>query len=481
MKQSKRIEIDTMAPKAPDGRDELNLAEFPLSALSHRLKPDQKTIQFEDQIRDDGQGEVITRKLTITGSDAYGLPRALDDEVLLGLIQLTRAQGFTERKVPFSRYQLIQLLGWRNETKSYERVEVSLNRWTGVTLYYQNAWRNLAAKCWMSEKFHVLDNVWLCHRPELAVVSGRGESKTLGSAFVWNEVLFQSFRAGNLKAIDFEFFKGLQSAIAKRLYRFLDKRFFHKEAWEFGLNELAWEHVGLARSYDAASLKRKLLPAIVELEQKGFIQPLPEEARFKKARAGQWLVRFEKSVAVLARVDSPALATAGVDLEAELLRRGVNPTTIRKILAECPAEQIETQLGVFDWMTERRDKKLSRNPPGFLVSAIRGNYELPQGFVSRGEQERKRNALDERDRKQAARKQSRAQKEEDLATERDKMVEGYMRDLSPEERLQTENEAVRQSSSLEYKLITGGGSAAAAAKGAAIKKHVLRLLRSKPA
>jgi len=61
-----------------DGRDELNLAEFPLCALTHRLRPDQKTIRFEDRVWDwdEQRGTTTTRQLTITGSDAYGLPTA---------------------------------------------------------------------------------------------------------------------------------------------------------------------------------------------------------------------------------------------------------------------------------------------------------------------------------------------------------------------------------------------------------------------
>ncbi|MCL5096006.1 MAG: hypothetical protein M1608_00420, partial [Candidatus Omnitrophica bacterium] len=79
-----------MPPRITDGRDELNLAEFPLCALAHRLRPDQKTLQSEDCVWDERRAEMITRQLIITGSDAYGLPTALDDEVLLGLLQLSK-------------------------------------------------------------------------------------------------------------------------------------------------------------------------------------------------------------------------------------------------------------------------------------------------------------------------------------------------------------------------------------------------------
>jgi hypothetical protein len=117
-----------------DGKDELNLAEFPLCAIGDRLEPHQKTLVFEDSIWDATRGERIPRQLTITGSDAYGLPTALDDAVLLGLIQLSKQHQFADRRVSFTRYQLLQMLGWRDEGKTYERLEQSLNRWTGVTL-----------------------------------------------------------------------------------------------------------------------------------------------------------------------------------------------------------------------------------------------------------------------------------------------------------------------------------------------------------
>ena len=33
-----------------DGKDEMNLAEFPFSVLSKRVRPDKKTIEFSDMI-----------------------------------------------------------------------------------------------------------------------------------------------------------------------------------------------------------------------------------------------------------------------------------------------------------------------------------------------------------------------------------------------------------------------------------------------
>lgn len=478
MGSEEHIESEVMATKPFDGRDELNLAEFPLCALSHRLRPEQKTFQFQDQIRDDCRGEIITRQLTISGSDAYGLPRALDEEVLLGLIQLTKLRGFAERKVPFSRYQLIQLLGWRNETKSYERVEVSLNRWTGVTLYYRNAWWNRRKKCWMNEKFHVLDNVWLCHRPELSVLAADTEGATPASAFVWNEVLFDSFRAGNLKAIDFDFFKELRSAIAKRLYRFLDKRFFQKTRWDFDLKELAWEHVGLARGYDVASLKRKLTPGILELEQKGYLEPRSLSERFYKIRAGQWRVRFDEAEAKPGSAAPEAASPNTEALAAALAQRGVTRSKARQIAQKYPAERITIQIEVFDWMVARKDPKISRNPPGFLLAAIKEDYAPPRDFVSHQAKERRAREAGERRKQIQVLQQQRETANATREGDRQQAIQAFWASLSELEKSQMEAEAIVRAPAFQRRLIARGGTSGAAAMKIALDAYALRRLES---
>ena len=145
--EQRNFDAEGMAPKGIQGKDELNLAEFPLSAIADRLQPDQKTMVFEDKVFDISQNEMVTRQLTITAADDHGLPTALDDEVILGLVQLSKIQNFADRRVHFTRYQLLQLLGWSDEGRNYERLEKALNRWVGVTLYYKNAWWSREQRC----------------------------------------------------------------------------------------------------------------------------------------------------------------------------------------------------------------------------------------------------------------------------------------------------------------------------------------------
>src|SRR5438067_3771426 len=301
-------------------KDELNLAEFPIAALTDRIPDGQTTMVFEDQLERRDNAPIV-RRLTIMGTPKHGLPTSLDDEVLVGLIQLTkRRSNFTDPRVTFSRYELIELLGWPQSGHSYRRIEEALHRWVGVVLMYENAWWDNAAKSWVDENFHVLDNVTLYDRERRRLIgrsgrSGKADRGVLAraekaplplSSFRWNEVIFQSFQSGNLKQLDLEFYLKLRLPTTKRMYRFLDKRFYRRSRLDFDLRTLACEHIGLSRSYAPTELKRRLKPALEELERLGFLEPLSPEERYSYIARGQWRI-------ILIRARPPRVGPAPAD------------------------------------------------------------------------------------------------------------------------------------------------------------------------
>ena len=108
-----------------------------------------------------------------------------------------------------------------------------------MTLYYDKAWWDKEEQSWVDENFHILEQVTL-YDQERRLKRLRSSSPELPlSSFTWNEVVFRSFKSGYLKAIDLGVFRELEFAAAKRMYRFLDKRFYHKSRWEFDLGEFA--------------------------------------------------------------------------------------------------------------------------------------------------------------------------------------------------------------------------------------------------
>lgn len=371
-------------------RDELNFAEFPLASLSDTVPHGQKTLVFSDKIFDRGRNEPVTRKLTITASDEYGLPTALDDEVILGLVQLTAKQKFQDRRVHFTRRELIRELSWRDESKSYARIEESLKRWLGVTLYYDKAWWSKEEQCWVDESFHILEQVTLFDRDRIArrKKSLPDDPKAGLSSFMWNDVVFTSFRTGYIKQLDFDLYKRLRSPIAKRLFRFLDKRFYHRPKLEFELTEFAFEHIGISRNYHTGEIKRRLVPAIAELEQCGFLKTLPQEERFLRHARGKWDVVFIRKEAAKA---APAENGGDGELAQKLVARGVGSKFASSLATQYPQATVEEKLELLDWLCQRGDARVSKNPAGFLVKAIREDYPVPEDY--RREKERRKQAV----------------------------------------------------------------------------------------
>jgi hypothetical protein len=414
-------------PLALLGRDEMNLAEFPIALLTDHVPKDQKEAIYQDEIYDERTGRTLARKLTIQAGN-YGLTTAVDDEVILALIQITkRKNDFTNRKVAFSRLELIKMLDWSSHGASYERILLSLQKWTSVYLQYENAWRDNRAKAWTTKGFHIVESFEL------------NDSRTSGdqlefipSYIIWNEIIFESFQAGYLKTLDYDLCIGLRNSTAKRMYRFLDKRFHHKPDWLFGISEFAHGHIGLGRNYDGpAHLKRKLQPAIQELEAVGFLEPMPETERFHKD-GKEWKIRLLQKSATPAIAKALPQAIEPPPLVAELTKRGVTAKSAADLVRQHPAEAIQAKLEVFDWLVEKQDKRVAKSPEGYLVKSISDDYKAPKGFVSAAERREQAGARQARERLAAEDRRCRQEQDAREKAER-QAVEAYWASLTPEQ------------------------------------------------
>lgn len=243
-------------------RDEMNLAEFPLAVLSTRVDNKIKTLEFTDYTRGP-KGEMVERRWIITGADKFGLPTATDDDVILGLIRLTMDQDFRQAKVYFTRYELLKTLRWSTEGRSYQRLVKSLDRLSGVRIRSSNSFYDNATKSYQTSNFGIIDAY------EINDERVGGEKN---SFFIWSEMLFDSFKSGYIKKLDLDLYFTLKSSVARRLYRYLDKHFYFKNVLDAHLYTLAFEKIGLSRSYKyLSSIKQQLAPALKELVEIGFL------------------------------------------------------------------------------------------------------------------------------------------------------------------------------------------------------------------
>ncbi len=376
-------------------RDEMNLAEFPLTILSTRASlpgkgTEVKTLEFSDQVRGKN-GEIVNRQWIITGADKFGLPTSSDDEVLLGLLKLTVNTGFMDRKVYFSRYELLKILKWTTEGRSYARLQKALDRLSGVRIKATNAFFDNETKSHSTRNFGLIDAYEI------------NDGRDLGpkpSFFIWSEALFKSYKVGFIKKFDLDFYLDLKSAVSKRLFRYLDKHFWYRSKIQIGLFTLAHEKVGISRNYVyASSLRQQLDPAVSELKDRGFLADYEFVGKGRETEI--ILYAASGKPRVTAKNSAEGHFAPGTDASSNihsedsqgdtyhkvfglLVDRGLKEQQVLRLLTGRTEEviaRIRDIIQYFDSLCSTGSHLVSRSPVGFLYRAV----ENPENFVLPGD------------------------------------------------------------------------------------------------
>jgi hypothetical protein len=280
-----------------DGRDELNLADFPISVLQRQPPRDCEgrkldQVVYEATTYDPVARRRVPQRVTLTTSSRYGLPTPADENVILALLYTARrANDFTEPRVHFSPHQLFRVMRWDANSRSYTRLSQVLLRLKSLTILYENAWWDPSGHRYQEEFA-----TGIVAEYRLAKTRVRRKASVSPPSYVhWTPQFFQSLASGNLKKLDLDRLFALNSPTAQRMYRFLDKRFYNADVVEMDLRDFACGHLGVTSSPNVAELKRRLAPAVAELEAIGFIEPAPSEERYHKYRKGIWRVRLRRT------------------------------------------------------------------------------------------------------------------------------------------------------------------------------------------
>jgi hypothetical protein len=260
------------------------LLEWVLVLLSRQAPADLKTITAQDIITDAESGQKVERSFIMSAPDALTLPTWQDIDILLALLKLTMQRtGFQERLLRFSLYEVLKSLRLSDSGHYCRRVSESLDRWSGLWIKFVNSWRRHGK--WHSEAFSIIDRVKLN--------SGRDYDPDVQQVIYWDDVVLESIAAKHTKSFDWNLYLSLDPT-AKRLYRFLDKRFNQhasrrRPSWTYDLVKFCHNKIGLSRNYGVNKCKEKLLPHVRELEQKGFLAESPVDERFMKLSNGRWI------------------------------------------------------------------------------------------------------------------------------------------------------------------------------------------------
>jgi hypothetical protein len=391
MARSKKTSVD-QALLQIRSKDEMNLAEFPFCQLSNK-SPRTKVIAFGyDSLENDGS--IIRREWRVEGGAECGLPRPIDEDVYVALMLLTTRQGFESQKVTFTIYELLEVLGWDKGGKSYSRIRASLRRLRNLSIEAVNAFKDNRTKRY--EKFlgfGIIDDYEINNGPtnDLSLPFDDTEVPAGKSYIRWNTRLFRSFKDGYIKNLDHEFYRSLKSTISKRLYRFLDKKFYFGSEVVIDVLQLGYEHIGLSRQSSYPSkVWEKMCGGVSELLKRNYLASAEREgkvARFLRSngpviydtsKQHSTKPAFGESLLHLARLSKQFLR--------EAVEEGVTETQAKRYLKGRNEAELQRAIDVLTYFREvimPRAKDRIENPAGYLLTLLRDeSFEVPSAIIS---------------------------------------------------------------------------------------------------
>ena len=387
------------------GKDEMNLAEFPFATLGRR--DSRKELRCQGSvIGPDGQRHHF--EWIAEAGATQGLPTEFGERVFIALIAVTAKQDFQSRKVEFSVYQVLQILGLTFGRNNYLLVKRALRQLKGLTIYSERAFLEHASKerLVISEGFNLIDTYRLRYRE---TSTHAREDQSAPAYIIWGELIWQSFQTGYIKHLDLDFFYSLESAVSRRLYRFLDKQMKHdKEKYpgklEIDIFELS-SRLGMARYPKPSLVKQKLQPGFDELIARGFLANV--EVYKRKAKNGKQYtrVRFTKPDGIQPPVDEQRPEVVA------LIKRGLTQTKAQNLIKNLPSD-FEHRLEYFDWKVA--SDQPPNDPPGWLVWLLETEeYRTPSTFKTRAQHEEEVAAQNRIQEAVSARKQHEKQQADD--------------------------------------------------------------------
>jgi len=370
--QSKAKRLQNSLAQVRIGQDELNLAIFPIAVLDKREQRTKRYLEFEETV--EIKSGTVTRKWTISGHAKEGLPSPRDEDLYVGLMELTREQGAT-KKVYFSRYDLLKRLGWPINQSSYDRLEQGLLKLSSLHVNAVNAYVDSGGN-------PVTVGMTVIQEYKLHKENANSAPK---SYIVWSDRIAQSISSQFIKRLDSSFYFDLSSPIAKRLFRYLDRRFGKDTYFFISIQKLAFEHIGLSRGIKYTSqVMQRLTPALDELVAKQFLVKWERDSNdvihfYKNQHFGdriqmslpmdEVMISYEEEDLPNKEIvdNSKAVAIFNMLIKHRLMKSVAEKIVLAGI-KESSLSSIEAAIAYFESL--KKKKYPMSNPPGFLCHLI---------------------------------------------------------------------------------------------------------------
>ena len=333
---------------------EPNIEEWPVFQLGRSKSSSavvERTVQGEN-------GSSLKQRMEISAPDKYRLPGRFDYDVYSAVLELLEIRGGIPESgaLGFSLHELILLMDLEPSGRTYEEVKRSLRRIAATVLESDNAFWSNGAQRHISDTFRLWDVTF----DAVADKNGYGSRHRIE----FGKLFKRSFEERYLRGLDIEFYWGLDSSVAKRLYRLIDLKRAGAAAWGTDLFELQ-KQIPIGPYAYISKIKEKLKAAHEELIERGFLSGVAYRERSQ--------VLYKISEAFRARRKGLELTGTQEEIVAIqlLTRSGLRGDVARDLVARHGPSHCTRYANALP------HQKGLRNPAGWLRKAIEQGYELP--------------------------------------------------------------------------------------------------------
>lgn len=318
----------------------------------------------------DPKNTAVERKLEMVTDSELGLPRGTDPLVLGGLLTLLFERGEQTNNLVFRKSELLNILGWDNTTAARQDIEGALKRYYATSYRGVNVWSNPTRAGRIEEERRLIVGYKFVDERKTRYLADRLRTDKEGAAGGHRQFTQISFNPEFLNdvrrsgvAIDFKLLRSLRSPLTRRLFELVNLLADEgKLDFDFDLNELAHEHLGLSQKITAPSqVWGKIEPSFAKLAERGILESyeLVKPALRVTGRVGSKYVPQR----LLPLPPLPSEAGVRESLKERLLALGTYKNQVNPLIDECPNELLDKAAYILDYVEQDRRDNAGRPKP----------------------------------------------------------------------------------------------------------------------
>ncbi len=453
-------------------RSEVNFLIYPLFKLEK--KKNNGVIEVKMTVERDNQKFEIF--WGVYPNSYFGIPGPFDKKVFDAIQEIIESLPRpVQNPIPVSSvYSLCQRIGINYSGENYKMIKDSLRRLALISIDSRGTFYDKGRKRWMEEIFHLFDKVIFV-----------GEELPDGTIadenyIVLNSKYLDNINNGYVKPIDYEFYRGLNSNVSRRLYELLGVKFYPIFQKNMDVRFIRYLYdtlcdlIPIRKQRYLSRIKQQLAPAIAELQETQFIEKCEIKKENGKVylyfypgpRAKEEFNRFKADIEPyqdpqLPEDTSKQLPAPSESAPEKLVRYFYKKNTGRDISEVKPKEIEQAERLLYKYKEEmahfivdyaiEEAKKTNFNMKAFgaclqYEREAMERYEITQKLKQKEEEDRRRKAEEERLKEE----------ERERAEEEEIKINEILNNLSEEELEEVQREALARAEERSSAFVKGG-------------------------